>query len=601
MPKLRLGEMMVERELVSRDQLRRLLTEQKRNGGLLGILAINHGMLSQSQLRKLLAEQAGVEPVPDNFNFSPELAELLPIHLAKKYGVVPLKQDRSRLALATAEPQNLPVLDELAFTTGLEIIPYFMLEMSLADALDEVYSTVESSLDNGLGNEAEADPLLPERPSPRSQSSRLTTPRQSQSRQSGPSRQPASSPAESSDFGSFLSEQRRGQRSGYQQNSYQPSSNFSARLITKASEDGIEFIHLQLSDERLDIRLRRSGVLEPIERQPTDSGRTLFNQLKVLAGLSSAERTIPQRGHFQLDTAGNTISVAAYFTPTLTGERAVLRLESGHTVIPGFEELSVPEKLAGKLIEAVGGRHGLILLTGPPFSKKKNLAYALLARAEQRSRALISVEEHSAFRLDGMATIRPLPDEGFSYHEAVATALSQDPDVLFIDEVPSAEVVNAAVAAAYSRSVVILRMPSAGILAGILALRDMCQEPFLLSTSLALVTSQRELRQLCPHCRRPYKATRAVLDSLRLSSTRTFTLYEATGCEHCAQLGTQGTVLIYEQLVPNAQIRQLLASELSIEEFGRAARRTGLRSAREVALDLALKGEVSVAEVLRLT
>jgi len=590
LPKLRLGEMMVESGLVSRDQLRRLIAEQRRSGGLIGILAVNQGLLSQSQLKRLLAEQAEVEPVPDNFNFKPELAELLPVHLAKKYGVVPLKRDRSRLALATAEPQNLPVLDELAFASGLEIIPFFMLEMELADALDEVYEATETVRGNGLDSERTTDPLFPERPSPKA------------------TRQTTENPA---DFGSFLSEQRstqppRGQArqsqpEDFPQRGYQPSSNLASQLITKASEERVEFIHLQLSDERLSIRLRRSGVLEPIERQPSGSGRTLFNQLKVLAGLSSAERATPQYGHFQLDSAGSTISVSANFSPTLTGERAVLRLESGHTVIPGFEELSVPEKLAEKLVEAVAGRHGLILLTGPPFSKKKNLAYALLARAEQRSRALLSVEEHSAFRLSGMDTIRPLLDEGFSYQRAVAAALAQDPDILFIDEVPAAEVVNAAIAAAYSRSVVILRMPSSGILAGVLALRDMCKEPFLLSTSLALVTGQRELRRLCSNCRRPYKATNAVLESLRLSSTRTFTLYEATGCERCSQLGTDGTVLIYEQLVPNAKIRQLLAAELSIEEFGRAARRTGLRSAREVALDLALKGEVSVAEVLRLT
>ncbi|MCD4732895.1 Flp pilus assembly complex ATPase component TadA [bacterium] len=596
MPKLRLGEMMVEDGLVSRDQLRRLLAEQRRSGGLLGTLAVNQGLLSQNQLKRLLAEQAGVKPVPDDFRFSPEQARLLPIHLAKKYGIVPLKQDKGRLAIATAEPQNLPVLDELAFASGLEVVPFFMLEMELADALDEVYAGAEPLRDNGLAGERTSDPLFPERPSPP----------QSRSRTTRAVRQPGDNSAESSDFGNFLSEQRTGQPQGgqpeeYPQRGYQPSSNFASQLITKASEDGIEFIHLQLSDERLSIRMRRSGVLEPIEQQPGGSGRALFNQLKVLAGLSSAERATPQYGHFQLDSAGSPISVSANFSPTLAGERAVLRLESGHTVIPGFEELSVPEKLVEKLIEAVGGRHGLILLTGPPFSKKKNLAYALLARTEQRGRALLSVEEHSAFRLDGMDTIRPLPDEGFSYQQAVAASLAQDPDILFIDEVPSAEVVNAAVAAAYSRSVVILRMPSAGILAGVLALRDMCKEPFLLSTSLALVTGQRELRRLCPHCRRPYKATNAVLESLRLSSTRTFTLYEATGCERCSQLGTEGTVLIYEQLIPNAKIRQLLATELSIEEFGRAARRTGLRSAREVALDLALKGEVSVAEVLRLT
>lgn len=550
MPKKRLGELMVERGFATREQVQRLLERQRSVGGLLGTLAVNDGVVSGQQLKRLLAEQAGVEPVPDDFRFTPELAGLLPVREAKKYGVVPLKEDRRRLAIGTAEPQNVPVLDELAFVTGKEVVPYLMLEMELADALDAVYTDAVPE---------RTEPVLPPPPPER--------------------------PMVESVF------------RGYTPGADSPV----ARLVGAALEAGGEFVHLQETDGGLYIRLRRAGVLEPAPFQLAESSRTLLNQLKVLAGLPSSERTQQQKGHFRLNLGGNNVSVSAIFTPTARGERAVLRLDTNRSGVPTFEDLAVPERLAALLRESAEARHGLVVLSGPPFSRKKDLAYALLSEMDSRSRAILTVEEHTTFSLEEVDTLRPRPEDGLTYADAVDAVLEQDPDVLFVDELSSAEVANTLIGASYARILVILRLASSGILSAVLALKEVGKEPFLLASSLVLVTSQRELRRLCPRCKRPYKATKAVLDSLHIAATRPFTFYEAPGCEECHHTGSSGTVLIYEHMSPNAQIRQLLAGDLSIEELSRAARRAGLRSARELGLELALSGDISVAELLRLT
>jgi type II secretory ATPase GspE/PulE/Tfp pilus assembly ATPase PilB-like protein len=555
-PKKRLGELMVERGLATREQVQRLLERQRSVGGLLGTLAVNDGVVSEQQLKRLLAEQAGVEPVPDGFRFTPELAGLLPVREAKKYGVVPLKQDRRRLAIGTAEPQNVPVLDELAFVTGKEVVPYLMLEMELADALDAVYTDA-----------------VRERPEP-------DLPPPPPGRPMGGAR-PAVEPA-------FL---------GYTPGADSPVT----RLVGAALDAAAEFVHLQETDGSLYVRLRRAGVLEPAPFQLPASSRTLLNQLKVLAGLPISERNRQQKGHFRLNLGGGPVSVSAIFTPTARGERAVLRLDTNRSGVPTFEELAVPEKLADLLRSSAEGRHGLIVLSGPPFSRKKDLAYALLADLDGRSRAILTVEEHTTFSLEEVDTLRPHPEDGLTYADVVEAALEQDPDVLFVDELSSAEVANTLIGASYARILVILRLASSGILSAVLALKEVGKEPFLFASSLALVTSQRELRRLCPRCKRPYKATKAVLDSLHIAATRPFTFYEAPGCEECQHTGSSGTALIYEHMTPNAQIRQLLAGDLSIEELSRAARRAGLRSAREIGLELALSGDISVAELLRLT
>ncbi len=559
MPKKRLGELMVDGRLATRKQVRRLLERQRSVGGLLGTLAVNEGVISEQQLKRLLAEQAGVEAVPEDFEFSPELAGLLPVREAKKYGVVPLKEDRRRLAIGTAEPQNVPILDELAFVTGKEIVPYLMLEMELADALNLVYANATKTA---------TQPDRPNRPPPPTAQTILPP-------------QPTVEPM-------FR---------GYRVSTESPVT----QLVGAALNAGAEYIHLQDTDGNLYIRFRRAGVLEPAPIQLPTGSQTLFNQLKVLAGLPTSERNKLLKGHFRLNIDGNGVSVSATFTPTARGERAVLRLETHRTGVPSFEELAVPEKLATFLREASEGRHGLIVLSGPPFSRKKDLAYAIMANLDGRSRAILTVEEYTTFSLDELDTLRPHPEEGITYTNAVEAALEQDPDVLFVDELTSAEVANALIGASYARILVILRLSSSGILSAILALKEVGKEPFLFASSLALVTSQRELRRLCPHCKRPYKATKAVLESLHIAATRPFTFYEAPGCEECHHTGSSGTVLIYEHLVPNAQIRQLLAGDLSIEELSRAARRAGLRNAREVGLELALSGDVSVAELLRLT
>ncbi len=550
MPKKRLGELMVERGFATREQVQRLLERQRSVGGLLGTLAVNEGVVSGRQLKRLLAEQAGVEPVPDDFRFTPELAGLLPVREAKKYGVVPLKEDRRRLAIGTAEPQNVPVLDELAFVTGKEVVPYLMLEMELADALDAVYTDTVPE---------RTEPVLPPPPPER------------------PTVEPV-----------FR---------GYTPGADSPV----ARLVGAALEAGGEFVHLQETDGGLYIRLRRAGVLEPAPFQLAESSRTLLNQLKVLAGLPSSERTQQQKGHFRLNLGGNNVSVSAIFTPTARGERAVLRLDTNRSGVPTFEDLAVPERLAALLRESAEARHGLVVLSGPPFSRKKDLAYALLSEMDSRSRAILTVEEHTTFSLEEVDTLRPRPEEGLSYADSVEAALEQDPDVLFVDELSSAEVADTLIGASYARILVILRLASSGILSAVLALKEVGKEPFLLASSLVLVTSQRELRRLCPRCKRPYKATKAVLDSMHIAATRPFTFYEAPGCEECHHTGSSGTILIYEHMSPNAQIRQLLAGDLSIEELSRAARRAGLRSAREMGLELALSGDISVAELLRLT
>jgi type IV pilus assembly protein PilB len=557
-----LGELIVERGLATADQVRRLLQRARREDAWLGTLAVNEGLIAESQLKKLLADQAGVEPLPDGFRFKPELAELLAPRLAKKYGVVPLKGDRRKLAVGTAEPENVPLLDELAFATGLEIVPYFMLEGEVADALDVVYADVPPvNLD---------DEFRPPERGPRSPRSEPSPPR------------PAPRP--------------RGERPAVG-----GGENAAVNLVAAAVERGAHSVHLRLTESELSVRLRISGKLEPGPPQPYRYARPLLNQFKVLAGLPAAERHTPQSGHFRLTVEGRPVAVGCHFTPTLAGERAVLILEARRGAVPDFTELGLPDKMAEELERTLESRHGLILLTGPPFSRKKDLAYAMLERVDTRVRAALTVEEHTSYRLEGLDTIQPLPEEGLDYSAAVEAALEQEPDVLFTDELPAAGAIDRLIGSAYARSLVILRLASSGILSGLLALRELGREPFLFASSLLLATSQRQLRRLCPDCKRPYKPTKAVLESLRIAATRPFTFYEATGCPTCDHTGSTGTVIIYEHLKPTSQIRQLLSGELSLEELSRAARRAGLRTAREAALDLALSGEVSVAEILRLT
>lgn len=558
MPRKPLGELIIEQGLASSEEVRRLMRRAEQTGGLLGTLAVNEGLLSRRQLKKLLAEQADVEPVPEGFRFNVDLAGLLPVRLAKKYGVVPLKSDRRKLAVGTAEPENVAMLDELAFATGMEIRPYLMLEGELADALDEVYSDAVPSRDAP--------------PPPRTQTRERYAPPPRRTYEPEPGTPPTAG-----------------------------ADNAAVSLLAEALELGAHSIHLRLSEGRLEIRFRLGGKLEPGPAAPPRSSRTLLNQIKVLAGMSSAERGGPQQGHFRTNVGGKPIAVAAHFTPTLGGERALLRLEARQGQVPGYEELETPAELVRLLDEAGESRHGLVIFTGPPFSGKKDLIYSLLDRLDLRHRAVITVEGQTSYGLTGVDTLRPLAEEGLSYPGAVDAALFQDPDVLFVDDLPTAEVARRVIGAAYARTLILLRLPSSGIISGLLALRQMSDEPFLFASSLLLAVSQRQLRRLCPQCKRPYSPSKAVLQSLKISATRPFTFYEAPGCAACEHTGSGGTVNIYEQLEPNAQIRQLLAGELSIEELSRAARRTGLRTAREAALDLALKGEVSVAEILRLT
>jgi general secretion pathway protein E len=371
-------------------------------------------------------------------------------------------------------------------------------------------------------------------------------------------------------------------------------------LLTEAVKENASDIHIEPFENRLVVRFRCDGVLREVLEPQRVLAPLLVSRIKVMARLDIAEKRLPQDGRISLRVAGRAVDVRVSTLPSGNGERVVLRLLDKQAGRLDLEHLGMAAHSRKLIDELINKPHGIILVTGPTGSGKTTTLYAALGRLNNKRRNIMTVEDPIEYYLDGIGQTQVNTKVDLSFARGLRAILRQDPDVVMVGEIRDLETAEIAVQASLTGHLVFSTLHTNSAVGAVTRLRDMGVEPFLLSSSLLGVLAQRLVRMLCPECREPYKASPVDCAALGIEVDETRTLYRASGCASCNQLGYRGRTGIYELIEINDVMRAMIHDGDGEIELEREARKLS-PSIRQDGWRKVLEGVTTVEEVLRVT
>lgn len=372
-------------------------------------------------------------------------------------------------------------------------------------------------------------------------------------------------------------------------------------LLSEAIREDASDIHIETFENRMVVRFRVDGVLREVLQPQKAMGPLLVSRIKVMAKLDIAEKRLPQDGRISLRIAGRAVDVRVSTLPSGNGERVVLRLLDKQAGRLNLSHLGMSDESRDQLKHLIHQPHGIVLVTGPTGSGKTTTLYAALTELNTKSQNILTVEDPIEYYLDGIGQTQVNPKVDMSFARGLRAILRQDPDVVMVGEIRDLETVQIAVQASLTGHLVLSTLHTNTAVGAVTRLRDMGVEPFLLSSSLIGVLSQRLVRLLCSECKQPYQPDEHDRQLLGLTASDNPTLYQAgDGCEACNHIGYRGRTGIYELVTVDEKMRAMIhdsVAEHDLEEYAR--NRSG--SLQHDGLRRVLSGETSLHEVLRVS
>lgn len=372
-------------------------------------------------------------------------------------------------------------------------------------------------------------------------------------------------------------------------------------ILSEAIKEKVSDIHIEPFEDRIAVRFRIDGVLKEVLYHKPEFSTVLVSRLKVMAKLDIAEKRLPQDGRISVRVAGHSVDIRASTIPSAHGERVVLRLldqAAGHLRL---EQLKMPEVVHQPFTDCLAKPHGIILVTGPTGSGKTTTLYAGLSSINDRSRNILTIEDPIEYLLPGIGQTQVNPKVEMTFARGLRAILRQDPDVVMIGEIRDGETASIAVQASLTGHLVLSTLHTNTAIGAITRLQDMGIEPFLLSSSLEMVMAQRLVRLLCEACKTGHQLTEAECERLGWSETKVSdSVFQAKGCPQCNQTGYRGRLAIYELIVVDDRVRQLIHDQVSEREILQHARQS-FPSLMANGRECILQGVTTIEEVLRVT
>lgn len=371
-------------------------------------------------------------------------------------------------------------------------------------------------------------------------------------------------------------------------------------MLGEAIKEGASDIHIETFENQLVVRFRVDGVLREILRPNRKLSSMLVSRIKVMAKLDIAEKRVPQDGRITLRIAGRAVDVRVSTMPSSHGERVVLRLLDKNNARLNLEDLGMTLQNRNHFSSLIRKPHGIILVTGPTGSGKSTTLYAGLTEINSRDRNILTVEDPIEFDLPGIGQTQVNPRVDMTFARGLRAILRQDPDVVMVGEIRDIETAQIAVQASLTGHLVLSTLHTNTAAGAITRLEDMGIEPFLLSSSLLAVLSQRLVRTLCPDCKKPHTPDASELEVLGQNATSETTIYKPHGCAACNQTGYRGRTGIHELLLVDEKVREMMHEGVGEQAIERYIRKT-TPSIREDGCSKVLAGATSLEEVLRVT
>jgi general secretion pathway protein E len=372
-------------------------------------------------------------------------------------------------------------------------------------------------------------------------------------------------------------------------------------MLTQAIKENASDIHIEPFENRLTVRFRVDGVLREVLQPPRALAPLLVSRVKVMARLDIAEKRLPQDGRISLRVAGRAVDVRVSTIPAGHGERVVLRLLDKQAGRLDLEQLGMSAHDQEKMDRLIRKPHGIILVTGPTGSGKTTTLYAALARINDKTRNIMTVEDPIEYYIDGIGQTQVNTKIQMSFARGLRAILRQDPDVVMVGEIRDLETAEIAVQASLTGHLVLSTLHTNSAVGAVTRLRDMGVEPFLLASSLIGLMAQRLVRLLCADCKQPYTADASECRLLGLDAgTKPPTLFHAAGCERCRKTGYRGRTGIHEVDEVDETLRRMIHDNASEQEMESYARQFSA-SIRADGQRKVLAGLTTLEEILRVT
>jgi type IV pilus assembly protein PilB len=564
----RLGTIMIDMGYLDEETLWKVIEEQKRSGAdLLGKVAVRMGVVKEDQVLKALGEQLGMKVMKlADITIPAELTELVNESMATAYKIVPVSQNKKdkSITVAMAEPQNPSTLDSLKMFLSTEIKGAIATEADVMAAIERLYAGHHESIQDVV-KQIEEDKGLAKMVGRNDATIDLEA---------------IEEMAEAAPVRKLLN-----------------------MVLLLAIKDKASDIHFEPFEEEYKMRYRVDGVLYELVPPPRHLAAAIASRIKVMSNLDIAERRLPQDGRIQLALGGNAVDIRVSTLPCMFGESVVLRILDRTVVQLDLKKLGMPDDTLKIWHEIIEKPNGIVLVTGPTSSGKTTTLYATLNHLNRIEDKIITTEEPVEYDIEGLIQIPVNPDIGVTFAACLRSILRQDPDKILVGETRDLETAEISIQASLTGHIVFTTLHTNDAPSAITRLRDMGLPTFLITATVEAVLAQRLVRKICQNCRTEFSPAPEVCMELGLSveeaSTKKF--FYGKGCEKCNNTGYKGRMGIYELLVMNDTLREMVVSEASLDDFRTECRKFGMRTLRETGMGMIHNGFSSIDEILRET
>ena len=557
----RLGDLLVNAGVITDEQLGDMLKRQKETGKRLGETLIDEGIITERQLINALTEQLGVDFIDlTELELDPELVNLVPRGLAKKYSVVPVRVRGDELSLAMADPLNFIATEEVGAASRKRIIPMIATQSAVDHAISDLYGTEGAK--------------------------RAIREMQRETAEGG--QQFVIGGVQTAELADDT---------GSQAPSIRLVNNIIERGITERASD----IHIEPQDDCVRVRNRVDGMLREVFTVPKELQSSLISRIKVMCGMDVTERRIPQDGRAIVRVRMHEVDLRISTLPTVNGEKVVLRLLSRENNLETPEDLGFYGHNLELYNELISSNQGIVLLSGPTGSGKSSTLFTMIQRLNTEAVNIVTLEDPVEYNIVGVNQVQVNDKAGTTFASGLRSILRQDPDIISVGEIRDAETADIALRAAVTGHLVLSTVHTNDAVSAIDRLDDIGVAPYMVASALRGVIAQRLVRRICPHCKEAYTPSKEELELLGLdnASSQRVQFYRGTGCSECFGSGYRGRTVVAEVLRVDSRLRTAINGRASREALMAAVRASGFVPIVDNIRELVLQGITSSEEAQR--
>ncbi len=552
-------EILIETGLITKSQIERARTEKTEDETTIEAL-IRQGALTQEDATRALASHAAMDFVDlGAMAISPDIIEMVPPDVAKRFRVVPVAESDTGLMIAVADPLNFDTFDSLHHLLQRDVEFVCATPDSIRAALRKYYATAGEAADD------------------------LTE-----------------------GFTGDIQIAGEGGTGGAEGDvADAPIIKMVTMMLLEAHSMRASDIHLEPLEKRFRVRFRIDGVLHEMNNPPKKLQTAIVSRLKIMTGsMSIAEKRVPQDGRIQVKMGkSKQIDLRVSTIPTNHGESVVMRILDKSSLTLGMPELGFLSDDQEVIEELIRLPDGILLVTGPTGSGKTTTLYACLNYINKPDKKLITVEDPVEYQLGGVNQVQVNADIGMTFPAALRSILRQAPNIIMIGEIRDAETANIAINASLTGHLVFSTLHTNDAPSAVARLVDIGVQPFLVSSAVRAIVAQRLVRKLCPKCREPYELTESEISALGIDYTQLgeANVMKGKGCDNCKHLGYKGRAGIFEIFLIDDEVRHMVNSKATTLELRKRAREMGMRTLREDGIRKVLSGMTSAEEVISVT